>query len=433
MNILLDYFFPITSIEPTPAASTAFLKQACIVVNPKSGQEANVGEIFECSSMTAVGVRTDNTEAQQLFNAGMSKVFVLLADDLYLEEFLEGRESDFYTLLISSDFTDAEVTATQATGVITVTSYANLVSGTDDSVTIEGVVFTAQATAVTEGETTFRAATSNDATAASLAAQINAHPATSARVVATVLNAVVTLTAVADGSGGNAIDLSYTDNDTNVGIVLSGITGGHLIGGDGLYAGAFSGVIGVSSTDDSYLATQAAISNRCAFHTTSSNKAKNMCYAFGKLLSNSLNWRNQQYITMPIADDVETLGDAESLFDDKISFVISDDEFGERLALFACGGKAIVAPYILKNLQIDMQSAALSYISGNQPNYTLKHAALLQDELQQVIDGYIEDEEITAGTVDIELEEDNFVASGDINVSEPKALWRIFGEMRQTL
>ena len=431
MNILLDYFFPITSIEPTPAASTAFLKQVCIVVNPKVA--VPTGVITLCTSMSQVAALTDNTEAQQLFNAGMSRVYVLPMDDLALGDALEGHESDFFTVLISSDFTDAEVTATQATGVITITSYANLVSGTDDAITIGGTAFTAQTGAAVLGEATFQAATSNDATAASLAAQINAHAVASTKVVATVLNAVVTLTAVADGSGGNAVTLTYTDNDTNVGATLSGISAGHLIGGDGLYAGAFEGVIGLASTDDTFLATHAAISNRVAFHTTSSNKAKNMFYAFGKMLSNSLEWRNQQYVEMPFADDVETLGDATALFDDKISFVISDDEFGERLALFAAGGKAIVGPYIKRNLQIDLQSSALSYISGNQPAYTKKQAALLEDELQKVMQSYIDDESIESGTVEITLEEENFVASGSINISEPKALWRIFGEMRQTL
>jgi septum formation topological specificity factor MinE len=80
-----------------------------------------------------------------------------------------------------------------------------------------------------------------------------------------------------------------------------------------------------------------------------------------------------------------------------------------------------------------MQSAALSYISGNQPAYTKKEAALLEDELQKVIQSYIDRDLIEAGVVEVELLQDNFVASAEINVSEPKALWRIFGEMRQTL
>lgn len=433
MNILLDYFFKITSISPTPQASTAFLKQVCVVAKPKTGQEGNVGEIFLCTSMAQVLARTDNQESQQLFDAGMSRVHVLLADDLDLSAFLVGHESDFFTILISSDFDKDDVIPTQASGTITVTNFANLISDTDDVVTIEGTALTAQAGAATPGTGTFQADGSNDATAASLAAQINAHPALSPLVVATVVGAVVTVQAKNAGSGGNQIDVAYTDNDTNVGITLAGLSGGKLSGGDGLYQGAFRGVIGISSDDDAFLADQAAIENRCAFHVDPVNGAKNMFFAFGEMLSNSLAWRNQQYITTPFADDVNNGGAAEVLFEDRISFVISDSQYGNRLAMFCAGGKAIVAPYVKRNLEIDMQSKALSYVSGNQPAYTKTHASLLEDELQKVIDLYIERQDLTKGVVEIKLEQEDFVASGYINVAEPKALWRIFAEMRSTL
>jgi hypothetical protein len=436
MKILLDYVFPISVITPTPEASTAFLKQACVVAKPKSGQEGNVGTIYECSTMTAVGVRTDNTNAQQLFNAGMTKVYILLADDLYLEEFLaDGDASDFYTLLISDDFDKDDMTDAQAQATVTVSSYANLVSGTDDAVTVAGVAFTAQTGSATLGDATFQAATSNDATAASLAAQINAHATTSALVVATVLSAVVTIKAKTAGADGNDIAVTYTDNDANVGATLAGLTGGKLSGGAGISLGDFDGVVGVAESDTDFLEDQAAIENRVAFFYADANGAKNMMYAFGKLLSNTSNWLNQQYVTMPVDDVVDTLGDANSLFDSKISFVISDDEFGKRLALFAAGGKAIVSPYILKNMRLDLQSAALSWISGNQPQYTIKEAALLETRLQEDVinEDYIQRNLITAGTVAISLVNDNFVATGAINVAEPKALWRVTNEMRQTL
>jgi hypothetical protein len=429
LNILLDYFMPIQTITPTAQASTAFLKQACVVVSPKDGG-VTVGEIVECTSKAAVAALTNNTNADQLFDAGMNKVYVLPVDDLYLSDFLEGFESDFFTILISDDFDDADVEEAFASGNITITSYANLVSGTDDVVTVGGVAFTAQAGAATLGTATFQAATSNDATAASLAAQINAHATAGALVEAEAAGAVVTITAKNGGSVGNLIALGYTDNDTNVGATKSGT---FLTGGAGLYLGDFVGVTGISSDDDAFLEEQAVIARRCAFHVDADNGAKNMFYAFGKLLSNPLNWNNQQYISMPVVDDVATLGQANSLFDEKISFVIDDAEFGARLALFACGGQAIVAPYIIKNLQLDMQSAALSYVSGNQPNYTQVHANLIEEELQQVVDLYVRRQWIEEGTANVALEQDNFVASADIDTSEPKALWRIQGQISQTL
>lgn len=120
----------------------------------------------------------------------------------------------------------------RSTGTITVTSYANLVSGTDDTVTIGATEFTAQAGAATPGDATFQAATSNDDTAASLAAQINAHATASTLVYASVSGAVVTLYAKVEGAAtGHDVAVSYTDNDTNVGITLAGLSAGKLDGG----------------------------------------------------------------------------------------------------------------------------------------------------------------------------------------------------------
>lgn len=113
---------------------------------------------------------------------------------------------------------------THAEGLITITSYANLVSGTDDVITIGATAFTAQTGAATPGTGTFQAATSNDATAASLAAQINAHAVAGALVIATADGPEVTIKAIHGGVAGNSIALGYTDNDTNVGATKSGTT-----------------------------------------------------------------------------------------------------------------------------------------------------------------------------------------------------------------
>jgi hypothetical protein len=429
-KILLDYFFPITAIEPTPEASTAFLNQVCIVVTPASMVETGV--VTLCTSMADVAELTDNTDAQQLFNAGMSRVYVLPMDDLNLSSVMDDEASNFFTVLISSDFDEDDVEETKATGIITIDTFANLVSGTDDIITVGGIAFTAQSGAVEEGEATFQAATDDATTAASLAAQINAHAGASALVTAEAEGAVVTLTAVGDGAAGNLVTLTYTDGDANVGAVLSGLSAGKLSGGLGLFLGIFTGVCGVWSTDDDFLEDQAVITNRCAFHSTSTNKAKNMFYSFGKFLSATA-WANQQYISLPVADDIDTLGEAANLFDLKISFCISDDQYSNRLALFACGGEAIFSPYVIRNLEIDMQSAGLTYVSGNQPTYTKTNAALLEDELQKVVQDYIDDRLIESGIVEVTLRQDNFVATSDINIAQPKAMWRIEGTLRQTL
>lgn len=427
-KILLDYFFKIASIVATPAASTAFLKQVCVVAKPKDGVEP--GSVTLCTSSAAVAALTDNTDIQSLLNAGMSRVYVLLSDDLNLVSLMEAHASKFFTLLVSSDFDEDDVIATAASGEIVITSYANLIDAGFDEITVGDVVFVAQAGAATLGTATFQAATSDEATAASLAAQINAHDDLENLVLATVVGDTVTVTALEEGYAGNEIALAYSDEGTAT--IGATVSGANLEGGDGLSYGIFKGVIGVSSDDLEFLEDQAVIENRCAFHTTTSTKAKNMFFAFGKMLSNSLSWKNQQYITTPNTDDVDELGEAENFFDLKISFSLSDDEYGQRLGLFACGGKPIVSPYIRRNYEIDLQSAALSYVSANQPEYTYKHASLIEDELQKVSDSYVDRGLLKTATAEVKLEQADFVASAYFDVADAGALWRFNGQITQS-
>jgi hypothetical protein len=431
-KILLDYVFPITVITPTPQASTAFLRQVGFLAKPKEGVDPNQVQLVTSISGLSVYLEGDSlAEAQQLFSGGMNRVYVVLSDVLDVEDLLTANQNLFYTLLISSDF---DIEGRLAQGEIEITDFANLIDTNPDTIQVAGVNFVAQAGAATPGDATFQAASSLAATATSLALQINEHEDASELVTAIAEGAKVLLYANQPGEDGNAITLTYTDGEpTTIGATVSG--DGTLEGGeDAKPSLTFPGVIGASSTDRDVLDAFAVIEKRCAFHTTLANGARNMCYAFGRFLSNPVNWLNQQYITMPMNDNVTELGAANSFFDDKISFVINDGEFGNRLALFAAGGKAITAPYITKNLEIDLQSRALQYISGNQPDYTIKEASLLETRLQEdVINAYITRRWITEGVIDVRLFQDNFVASGEINISEPKAMWRVFSEMRQTL
>lgn len=423
MKILLDYVFPISVITPTPAASTSFLKQICLVVKPKTGQEGNVGTVFVCTTNTEVAARTDNTNAAQLFSAGMSKVYLLLSDDLDLEDAMEENLGDFHTVLVSDDFDDDDIDEDGIVGVkaarkiqdIQFTAKTAGVAG--NSITI---VYVNDGTAGSETVgVTGSAITVHMQTGVSTAAQINTAIAASTPAMALIDKAV------------DAGD----ESDVQAAFSVLALTGGvDAVAGDaGLQLGLFKGVSGISSDDADFCADQAAIANRCAFFCKTSNGAKNLCFAFGSLLSNLTNWLNQQYITMPFDDEVATLGDANTMFDDKVSFVITDDEFGNRLALFAVGGKAIIAPYILKNLRIDTQSRSLQWISQNMPDYTIKEASLLETRLQEdVINAYITRGWIQSGTIEITLEQDNFVASGEIEVPQPKALWRVFSEMVET-
>jgi hypothetical protein len=368
-KILLDYVFPIAQILPTPEASTAFLKQACLVVKPKTGQEGNVGTIYQCTNMLQVGVRTDNENAEQLFAAGMSKVFLLLADDLDLDTPMDANQGDFFTLLISDDFSDDEINGVKASLVkddLTFTAKDKGVAGNSYSVEFLDTGTAGSEVVTVTAEKVSVSMESGVSTAQQLKDAIDASE--DAANLITV--------AVATGQTASAQSAFAEDFLEN--------------GAEEISVGTYKGVVGVSIQDEDIAAEQAVIEKRCAFFTNNTNGAKNLCYAFGSLLSNLSDWNNQQYITMPVNDGVDELGEAISLFDNKVSFVMQDDEFGKRLGLFAAGNRAIVAPYIIKNLMIDLQSRALNWISGNQPSYTLKEAALLETRLQEdVINSYI--------------------------------------------
>lgn len=124
----------------------------------------------------------------------------------------------------------------RASAIFTVTDYTHLLSGGGaDTVAIASVTFTAQSGAVTSGQATFRAATDNATTAASLAAQINAHATTAALVYAVASGAAVTVYSKVDGVGstgtGNDIIAAYNNLHDQPGIVVTGSSGGKLAGG----------------------------------------------------------------------------------------------------------------------------------------------------------------------------------------------------------
>lgn len=194
--------------------------------------------------------------------------------------------------------------------------------------------------------------------------------------------------------------------------------------------GGFSGVVGWTNATKATAEGFAAQNNNVAFMDLDANAGKNMYHAFGKLLSAS-KWRNQQYIEMPETSEIEDLGDAEDLFDACVSFVLTSPQYGKRLGLFASNKRAIIAPYVYEEIRVRLQSAALVYISGNQPNYTVSEAALLEDVLQSVIDEYIADDTIENGNITVEPTSEQFILKAGIRVAEPKALWRIKADMYQ--
>lgn len=430
-DLLLDYAFPIQAIEALAEPSTAYLNRVCVVAKPKSGQETNVGTIYQCLSMIDVAVRTNNTNAQQLFNAGLTQVYILLANNLDLATFL-ATENRFFTILPSDDFDKDDITANQAQGVFTVSDYTHFTQSGIDTITINGVVLTAQTTAVVPGEATFQAATSNNATASSIASQINAHATLKNIVIATVVDNVITVKAKEGGSAGNLITAIYTNNGGTAGGEWTGLVSGKLSGGDGLFLGTWNGVVGVSSDDVAFLEAQAVITKRTAFFGNATNGAKSMFFAFGKLLS-SATWKNQQYVEMPVNDGIDTIAEALNLYNSRISFVLNSIQYGNRLALFTNNRKAIVAPYLSELFQIMMQGWGVGYIALNQPAYTILQASLLEDYLAGEADKtFVQTNLIESVSVQISLVENNFTASGSLQIAEPKALWRVNSVLTET-
>lgn len=147
-----------------------------------------------------------------------------MADEGYIASVKPMIDGDAGKIHICVDISDGD----RAQGYVDISSYANLVSGTDDVVTVAGQAFTAQVGSATPGTATFQAATSNALTAESLAKQINSHTAINATVRARSEGPRVFIRAIAGGAVGNAITLAYTDNDANLGAAVSGptLTGG---------------------------------------------------------------------------------------------------------------------------------------------------------------------------------------------------------------
>lgn len=306
-DALLQFAFPITTESSSVSANTAYLHQVLAVCKPKGATPAG---ITLCTSSAAAAVLTDNVDVLELFSAGLTQVYVCVNADLNIDALVNPVLSNFYTVLISSDFT---------TG-----------------------------------------------------------------------------------------DLSTMD------------------------LGDFEGVVGYAFTGQSDAKAFALVENQVGFYTIAANKSKNMFYAFGKLLA-AQTWGSKQYKQMPYNDLVILVGTMLSMYNDKVSFVLTSPEGGNRLGFFSAGGKAITAPYILKEINIALQAAAVAYIEVNEPDYTAKEAALLENDLNNVILSFIDSDTISGGSISITITDgSNFNAVGTATIPEPKALWRVPTTLRVT-
>jgi hypothetical protein len=153
-------------------------------------------------------------------------------------------------------------------------------------------------------------------------------------------------------------------------------------------------------------------------------------FAFGALLSDTY-WRDQQYIEA--GGDwfaCEALGEAESLFEARVSFWLADDEYGLRLAFFGVGGEGITYPYIKEEIRRVVQSNGLGYLSLNKSKNTASERMRLESTLQSVIDEYALSPYYYldgGANNDINLFKSNerYTVTGQMQTTVAEPLWRV--------
>lgn len=197
---------------------------------------------------------------------------------------------------------------------------------------------------------------------------------------------------------------------------------------------SWKGVAGTVTSDPENI-PDAMTKNFCLFGSKTTADSYNPIYAFGALLS-AATWRNQQYIgTKKEIGLIDDLGIAETLFNDRVSFWLNDDTYGNRLGFFVAGGKSITTPYIDREITMQMQFAMTNFLTVNQPfNVAVERAELERiggKMIGEYIElGYLDPEGVNALTVKDSTE--NFVVAGNLTTSPAVALWRIKMEAYQT-
>lgn len=190
-------------------------------------------------------------------------------------------------------------------------------------------------------------------------------------------------------------------------------------------------VLGWSTTDQGKAKTAAAGTDVCAFYDPVDTMGILMYRAFGQFLSQTgTTWKNLQLTRLDDSDTygVTDLGVANDLFDSKVSFAITDPEYKTCLALFAAGGKTIVAPYVLKQAKIQTQSLFVQYLSLRNPAYTVREAGLIESYLSNNLNKLLvetDDIEQLSITVDLDSSLDDWYVAGILQVRQPRAIWRM--------
>lgn len=193
---------------------TNFYKFFYALLQRLQENEVKTSEVFE-KLQDYITLMNESISNPVVTNPGLIEK---LDEEGYLASVKEPTEAQAGEIHICVDVDDGD----HASGRVTITSYANLVDGTDDTVTIGATAFTAQSGAATPGDATFQAATSNALTAISLAAQINAHATASTVVYAEAFGDTVFVRALSGGTAGNSIVFTYQQLGSGIGATVTG-------------------------------------------------------------------------------------------------------------------------------------------------------------------------------------------------------------------
>ena len=196
--------------------------------------------------------------------------------------------------------------------------------------------------------------------------------------------------------------------------------------------GSFQGVVG-AEFDDILEAKAFGVNRGFVGYYAKQNIGRNLQCAFSRLLSRPI-FKNCQAMQLQAKNGVEKIGDAENCFDNRVSFAVDDSNVGTMLGGFFAGGLAIIEPFVIEFLKNKLQSAYVKRLAATEPNYTDFDAKTMESYLQKkVLDPLIKNNNNPNGyfeyaTIEINLDSTgNFVATANIEVSEPNAWWRLLG------
>lgn len=158
---------------------------------------------------------------------------------------------------------------------------------------------------------------------------------------------------------------------------------------------------------------------------------------FGYFLT-QVYWRNNQYHVLSSdnpASAVSTLGEAESLFDKRISFYL-DGSDGATLGFFGCAGDSITKTYLNRLIQLETQEAITSYIQNNEPNDTTVQRINIEEAAMGVIEKYEQYPYFYLNAdkdnyINILKSDDMYFVDGEAAIKIAEPIWRAHISVRE--